>query len=53
MKSLLVKVPCCSSSMFSSLLGDVNRAAVAQAIQQLNVGISPGPEGLPTEFDQY
>uniref|UniRef100_A0A672ZVZ7 Reverse transcriptase domain-containing protein n=1 Tax=Sphaeramia orbicularis TaxID=375764 RepID=A0A672ZVZ7_9TELE len=35
-----------------SLKGEIKREEVVQAIHQLNVGKSPGPDGLPTEFYQ-
>lgn len=47
---LLDKLPSYSSLNFSEVVGNIRRDEVLQAIKQLNVGKSPGPDGLSTEF---
>lgn len=49
---LLESVPRNTLLNDNSLLGEVKKEEVIQAIQQLNVDKSPGPDGLPTEFYQ-
>ena len=49
---LLDKLPSYSSLSFTELVGNIRNDEVTQAIKQLNVGKSPGPDVLSTEFYQ-
>ncbi|KAK1898802.1 Methionine-rich protein [Dissostichus eleginoides] len=51
-KTLLGTIPPYNIQDFDFLLGEIRKDEVIQAVKELNVGKSPGPDGLPTEFPE-
>ncbi|KAI9524215.1 hypothetical protein NQZ68_019482 [Dissostichus eleginoides] len=48
-KTLLGTIPPYNIQDFDFLLGEIRKDEVIQAVKELNVGKSPGPDGLPTD----